>query len=498
MLKKAFMLLAATTVIGCLPIDDPASYTGVAKLSLKNDLKSCTGFLVDTGNDKLPAQMLTAGHCMQDTGPTVVDLDPENFGEEEIFYSSVYTVFKNESLPPEETNKAIFFAAESQKNKQVPVEITTVKYSTMMQQDVAVIELGATLGALKKKGIKPLQLNNKPSLVGSAVMYVGAIGGEFLKVGQCKQGGITPLIEGPWSWIAAQSNDCKGIAGGVSGSPLIDVVTQKVVGIVTTGVQTLEDTVICSQSAPCEVTKSKTAPLKDRFYSMPVSHLASCFSKAGFNLSSSCGLPARSGPTVNIRVVDNLLNSNLVQNTPANPKPWKFQGADLNALLWKTFQAGKDSCFTSVGYGYFDTKNSPLMHTTEGVYLACFKNRQGDITQHPLQVDNSPPTTTLTFSIQSLSDNLGTLLFISSPLGGESYQIEYQTGESMQACELRFSENPKPYTMGMGITAAVGENIVCYKVADLAGNISLLKYFTIPPASRQTTAPNKSVNGLKI
>jgi hypothetical protein len=115
----------------------------------------------------------------------------------------------------------------------------------------------------------------------------------FLHRSVCQIGQSVNVREDVYQWEKSIRNRCS-LVGGMSGSPVVSLQSNRVVAIANTGV---DDNALlqpeCSLNRPCEITRDgKVTTLAKENYAQRVSDIPSCFDRRGiFNLDlSSCRL----------------------------------------------------------------------------------------------------------------------------------------------------------------------------------------------------------------
>ncbi len=253
-------------------------YNGIGLIDVSYGF--CTGFLISTGlHPTAPAYVLTNGHCQG--SPSKL---PDN--REIIVNRSTKTKF-------------IVNYFHDFKPERLTIRVKRLVYGTMRNNDIAILELTKTQQELTKAGITPLQIATKPPKFGEALTIVGVpsegIKDElnFLHVTTCKVGGMANVKEDVYNWKRSIRHHCS-IVGGMSGSPMISLKTNRVVGIINTGVNdNAAKQSPCSINRPCEVSENgsvQTFPQEN--YGQLVHRIPSCFDRQGiFNLrQSTCQL----------------------------------------------------------------------------------------------------------------------------------------------------------------------------------------------------------------
>ena len=279
-----------------LPLPDGDTDTGQVLLSnadgtfdvyrsvgrLDGASQACTLALVDAapGVDTGPAYALTGGHCLGIEGnQTFTDRPLEG----------VSAVFDDFADTPE----------------RLTIPVTRVAWASTKGTDLAVLELDTTAGDLGGAGYRPWPLA-VPATLGEAsldVLMVGTQGGDgqrqFLSLGTCSMD-TEPvrLNEGP-RLLDELRTDCPEVLPGNAGSPLIDLATASLVGLVNTTTFKGEAGAPCSPGRPCEVGEDGENALPDTSYAAPLGALAACFDADGaFALGGRCALDAGGGATL--------------------------------------------------------------------------------------------------------------------------------------------------------------------------------------------------------
>jgi V8-like Glu-specific endopeptidase len=253
-------------------------YNGIGLIDVNYGV--CTGFLVSTGkNPQAPAYVLTNGHCQG-----TINKLPSN---REIIINR-----------PSKTNFIVNYFHDF-KSERLSIPVKRIVYGTMKNNDIAILELTKTQQELTKAGITPLQISNQPAHSGERTIVVG-IPSEgvketlnFLHVTTCQTGELVNLKEDVYNWRQSIRHRCS-IVGGMSGSPMISIETNRVVGIINTGVNdTAAQQPQCSINRPCEIGQNGLVQTFDREnYGQLVDQIPSCFDRSGiFNLyQSTCQL----------------------------------------------------------------------------------------------------------------------------------------------------------------------------------------------------------------
>lgn len=253
-------------------------YNGVGVINANYGV--CTGFVISTGaNPTAPAYVLTNGHCQGSFSKLPNEREViVNRSTKTQFVVNYFHDFKPERLT-------------------IPVK--RMVYGTMKNNDIAILELTKTQQELRKAGINPLQVASKPPVVGEPLIVVGVPSEgvkdelNFLHSTTCRIGQMANVKEDIYNWQRSIRHQCS-IIGGMSGSPMISLKTNLVVGIINTGVNdSASKQPQCSLNRPCEVAKNdlvQTFPQEN--YGQLVDRIPTCFDRRGiFNLyQSSCQL----------------------------------------------------------------------------------------------------------------------------------------------------------------------------------------------------------------
>jgi V8-like Glu-specific endopeptidase len=253
-------------------------YNGIGLIDVNYGV--CTGFLFATGvHPTAPAYVLTNGHCQGSFNKLPTDREIiVNRSTKTKFIVNYFHDFKPDRLT---------------------IRVKRMVYGTMKNNDIAILELTKTQQELTTAGIIPLQIAAKPPVLGEPLTIVGVPSQgvkdelNFLHATTCKTGELANIKEDIYNWQRSIRHRCS-IVGGMSGSPMISLTTNRVVGIINTGVNdNAEKQPPCSLNRPCEVSKNgsvQTFPHEN--YGQLVDRIPSCFDRHGrFNLhQSTCKL----------------------------------------------------------------------------------------------------------------------------------------------------------------------------------------------------------------
>ncbi len=298
---------------------------------------SCSGaFIAPSAAADAPAYVLSNGHCVDLLGTNEVILDRPGRGE------------------------AVFLAfADIPAGQRLRVPIRRVAYATQKGRDLSVFELGSTARELISRGIQPLRLAAAQPGPGDAVQVAGIpVTGvpeadRVIRLSRCAAGETVQLLEDRWHTDDAVRNNCIGIRGGSSGSPLLDA-GGEIAGLIFTTTWGAPALAACAANRPCEVASTGTISPDETSYSTPVAGLAACFAPDGrFDiLAPDCPLdPGRQLAISGYPLSP--VNPNRPGGNPARPTPssWntKPQGA-FRFFSYKTGPVESTSCRSPEGY----------------------------------------------------------------------------------------------------------------------------------------------------
>ncbi len=350
-----------------------AAYSGVGQITGFGS--SCTGFLLDVGPSAGPAYAMTNGHCVGLFDSTTVLRDQPAVGA-----TMTFRLF-----------------ADTPKAKLV-VPIRSVRYASMRGTDVAIIQLGSTRAALS--GLPGYRLGPPPR-AGTTIRVVGIpVNGlpaadHVLRATGCTAAGTHRLLEWVWVWDAAQANDCRGIVGGSSGSPVFHAGSSQVVGgIINTTTIGAGDLLGCYLGQPCQLDRSGVIRKKRTSYAMPVAAWAKCFTANGF-VPTAGGCPAE---RASVSVTD---TARAVQ--PGGR--WQATVEGTATPLTKSGPAATTDCRRAVGYAVDAGASTAPLPTADGFYLLCAAAPNTDGRPNVagagyavVEVDGTPPTAPLRLS----------------------------------------------------------------------------------------------------
>ncbi len=240
-------------------------FNGIARVG------NCTGALIETGGTgQAPAYLLTAAHCIEYQGG----------------YFPPQGVFFDISVSPLSVYFNYYADLILEDNLMTEV-VKKVKYATMDNQDIALLELDTTLVTLKEKGIHAYKISeslpqegNLVKLIGVPITGVSQLG---IRKAVCRFGKKVSLREKDFSFSHSYRHHCSSV-GGSSGSPLFDFYSSEIIAVNNTAVN---DTSLgqepCSLNRPCEVQdgENKVVAIEEN-YAQVANLFANCFDSNGF------------------------------------------------------------------------------------------------------------------------------------------------------------------------------------------------------------------------
>ncbi len=242
-------------------------YNGIGLIDLNYGV--CTGFFVSTSkHPQAPAYVLTNGHCQ---------------GKISELPSNREILVNRES----KTNFVVNYFHDF-KAKRLTIPVKRLVYGTMRNNDIAILELTKTQQELTQAGIIPLTLSRRQPRKGEPITVVGipseGVKDElnFLHATTCQAGEIVNVKEDIYNWKKSIRHHCS-IVGGMSGSPMISIETNRVVGIINTGVNdSAAKQPPCSLNRPCELGANGSIQIFDREnYGQLVDLIPTCFDWTG-------------------------------------------------------------------------------------------------------------------------------------------------------------------------------------------------------------------------
>ena len=365
---------------------DPGAerFRGVGKLFAATH---CTATLFSgekTPERNSPALVITAGHCVE-----------SNMGTNQVIV---------DQAAPKEWKYIPDYFVDTHDNSH-PVTVRRTLFATMKQVDLAVLQLDKTYGELEQQGLFPLKLkkdiqaHNQPiELAHIPVMGVDE-NEQYLRHSLCHIKGQTPVLfesNTPWVWGTAYPVDCAGVAGGTSGSPVVEHEQSRIIGILNTTVT--PGLTGCGVGRPCEVHNNQPYVNEGASYFIPVDQVAMAITDDGkLDLSklesNGTDILKRNGSWVTKSQVN------------GHDSTWNITINDIvNHIRYKAGLANETDCTDITGYGNsIATITQPLSNLViskkEGVYLLCVihQDENGNWTPssyafHTIHViDDTPP-----------------------------------------------------------------------------------------------------------
>jgi hypothetical protein len=387
---------AATTQAPLLRSTDPGAqrFIPVGKLLTRSGDYHCTASLIagsTTPPVNSPALILTAGHCINDnmTANEVVIDQPAG---SEWSYTPAY-----------------FIDTPSQ---HVRVAVDRVVYATMKGADLAVLQLNATYGQMAARGVHPLRLERASAVPDTPIELVhipvvGVPGDEqFLRRSVCHTlTSATPVFESyfPWFWTATMPNDCEGVAGGTSGSPVFNLGYSAIIGVLNTTVTPGYSG--CGLGRPCEPTDSGDFSREQASYAITVDRIADTLKEDG-TLDVSRLDPGHGVTLARVNTPDWSTQRNETVDGALIPARWNLRiDEGFNLVFYKVGVARSIDCASINGYqGPFLAADQPLetlqTPAQEGVYAVCVVGQANESgTWQPYehatvalrQIDETPP-----------------------------------------------------------------------------------------------------------
>ncbi|PTT29060.1 hypothetical protein DBR18_14540 [Pseudomonas sp. HMWF021] len=241
-------------------------WNGVGQIH-RNGSRYCTAFLLDTrdSNNEAngPAYIATNAHCASIKTGTTTNKNYQ--GEMQFNYFA-------DTLDPTKR-----------------YAIKKVSWASLASADTAIMELDTSLNALLQEGITPLKLASSAPANPTQVKVIGAPSvASGLRLSTCTQEPSNiVLIKYMTVHTNYQKQDCKGIAPGSSGSPVIDAATGEVTGVLSGTTYGLSDDKLCFWHGLCGENKTGSS-LPDRAsHSFPMDYLTACFTEGRFDIDAS-------------------------------------------------------------------------------------------------------------------------------------------------------------------------------------------------------------------
>lgn len=238
---------------------DAHAYAGIARFDAN---LICTGVFLQPSEAEppadAPAYLLTAGHCVKLFEPDEVWTDAPARGSRATFE---------------------FFAGVSGRPH---YRARRIAWASMTGRDLAVVELDATYGELKAKGLTPWRIAPRRATPGETIVIVGAPMDDLLRATVCSVGAPARAVrEHHWRWFEMDTNECAGIRDGFSGGPVLELRSGTVLGLVTTSTRESRGLTDCAFDRPCEVRGRRRIVRENTNYVVPLTGLGACFDERG-------------------------------------------------------------------------------------------------------------------------------------------------------------------------------------------------------------------------
>lgn len=241
-------LLAAIAALGVTtaPAQAAVDFTGIVALD------NCSGSLVrlpsSAATDK--ALVLTNGHCVNLMKAGQVIIDQPSTRKFELLNGSGSRI--------------------------ATLRATKLAYATMTGTDAALYQLNTTYGQIQQQyGSRALELSASHPVAKTDIRVVS---GYWKRIYSCQiDGFVHQLKEADWTWRDSlrYTSSCNTI-GGTSGSPIIDNLSGKVVGVNNTGNESGRR---CTTNNPCEVDAAGNITVRRGInYGQQTFDFVSCFS----------------------------------------------------------------------------------------------------------------------------------------------------------------------------------------------------------------------------
>jgi Trypsin-like peptidase domain len=251
-------------------------YTGIGRFDWG---ANCTGVFIEPLDTPpaadAPAYILTNGHCVGIHDPQQIRMFDD---------ASPATITFNDFIDT--------------RNTQVVVHAKTIAYAERLDRDIAIIELDTSYSNLVQQGIHPLPLASSAPQINDPLEIIGVpfddypAGKTYMRQSTCALEAIVNIREDNFSYDHVYRNNCPGIRGGSSGSPVLD--QGHIVGLLATTTDGNTGTNPCTEDHPCEVTSQGVTELLNTSYGIDVTGIVPCFDSSGTfdGTLASCKLPS--------------------------------------------------------------------------------------------------------------------------------------------------------------------------------------------------------------
>ncbi|BDU22658.1 hypothetical protein DYGSA30_41150 [Dyella sp. GSA-30] len=318
-------------------------------------------------------------------------------------------VITDQAAPESWTYTPAFFIDTQAEHQSFPV--ARVLYASMKNRDLAVLELDATYADLSRLNVAPMRLQTRPSYDGMPIelVQIPVVGvpqdEKFMRYASCSARRPTDIYENysPWFWKDAVANDCAGVSGGTSGSPVMAEGVDRVVGVLNTTVD--RGYTGCGPGRPCEVAGSGHVAREGASYYIPVDTVALALTPQGeldiHKLDQGDGIPLQ-------RLHSGWDSQSCVPDEAgACQVPRRDLAIDpqFELIRYKEGLATETICADEWGYGLpLSVETQPLetlaMQPVEGIHMLCAvgKRAGSDIwqsvanaTMQLRKIDDTPP-----------------------------------------------------------------------------------------------------------
>lgn len=456
------------------------SQTGEARLLVSTDLDAqrfkpvgrlrtgttCTATVIAGTSIPAPGQaalLLTAGHCVN-----------ELMGDNDV-------VIDKPAAPLWRFTPGYFIDNQVQHES---VSVERVLYATMKGADLAVLRLGVTYGQLAARGIEPMTLQPAQIVLDLDVDLAHApvegvpMDEQFLRLSTCQARTPRPLYEGlhPWRWDLASPNECAGVAGGTSGSPVLIRGQSRIVGVLNT--TSTEGMSGCGLGRPCEILGHQGLPREHTSYHMPIDTLARALTASN---------------ELDLSVLDRGDGIGLARegrwSKPSHPDgswaTWSLRAdTAFEWMRYKTGWADEVDCGSPKGYGEpVPVALQPLMdlpvESGEGIRVICAVGKRDAHTPWQsfqfatikwLEIDDTPPRLAPLIRVHMESAQAWWVYGATSRYEIASIQIKYGPLSSTDCHDMRGYKTPLSFWETL--PKAQSPWRFCVAGADLAGNAS--------------------------
>ena len=347
----------------------------------------------------------------------------------------------------------------------VTVPVRRVVWASMANTDVAVFELGATVGELRARELTPLVFGEQveEELVVRGVPVSGTpLEDQYLREAACRFDGVYNLVEFVWTFRRFLRHDCADIRGGSSGSPVMNRRTGEVVGVMSTAV---EGESPCYLGTPCVVGGEQPEILSGS-YSAPVWGWDVCFRNDGrFD-------PERSGCPLETRTAPGLTGA--PPRTIRAGRPWNVS---VNGRYRYGVIAERDGfCESAPRSDWREGVIQGPIPDVAGGYFLCVTGENGAVAMRHVRVDKTPPLLAPRFTFTDEGEGM-VLRFEFSPAELSSYSYKFGAGADC--------ESPEGYLIYRRVPVRItGAGRMCLYGEDEAGNRTPPQGYDYGPGAR--------------